>query len=69
MTWFTLFASCLLLIGVWRVGCKDRRGFVFSLLGDSMWAGVSAQRGMWDLFVVCLVFIFAAGMNYRKWRE
>ena len=61
------FANLLLLIGVYLIGRKDRRAFIFYGSGEAVWTACAIRMDLIDLAVVCAVFSFMAGWNYYRW--
>lgn len=63
----TWFANILLLISMWLIGRKNKLGFVFSTVGESIWVVISIYRGSWDLAFICFVFTVVPIYNYYLW--
>lgn len=62
------FASIVILYGSWLIGHKNRKGFIYQIAGNSLWAVVGLLRGLqWDLFFVSVVFVCMYIHNYIKW--
>lgn len=67
MTPVSGLASLMLFAGLYLLGRKKRTGFIFSVVGEALWATVAIQREMFDLAAVCLAFGLMAGVNFKKW--
>ena len=67
MTFLSWVGNILIVIGLWRVGSKDRNAFLFSIAGETCWIVWSALTGNWALTFICVVFNLLALRNYIKW--
>lgn len=56
--------NIFLVIGIWLVGYKNRKAFIFSVLGESIWLAYSIKREMYDLAFICVIF---GGLAIRNW--
>ena len=63
------FANVFIVIGLWRIGYKDRSAFLWTIVGEVIWTGYAAYIGMHSLSFICAVFAALAVRNYRKWGE
>src|SRR5689334_5719278 len=48
--------NVFIVIGIWLVGYKDRRCFLFSVVGELAWVVHALRRGQYDLAVICILF-------------
>lgn len=53
--------------GLWDVGNRARRGFLFSAFGESAWIANACLRSDWALTAICVVFLLMAIRNYVLW--
>lgn len=67
MTAPSLLASLLLLLGLWLTGSKCRHGFACTIAGESLWVIIAANRGAFDLSLLCVAFVAVAVRNFRRW--
>ena len=61
--------NLFIVAGLWGIGNKQRRAFLFSIVGESLWVIKSLSMGLYDLAFICLVFLLLAIRSYRKWSE
>lgn len=59
--------NILIILGLWRIGSKDRRAFLFSIAGETCWIVSSVATGNWALAFICTVFNVMAIRNFIKW--
>lgn len=59
----------LIIVGLWRIGEKDRRAFLFSIAGETCWTLAAAHDGDWALVFICTVFNIMAFRNFLKWAK
>jgi hypothetical protein len=59
--------NVFIVIGIWLVGNRDRRAFLFSIVGECAWIIAALMRHQYDLAVICVVFAALAGRNYVQW--
>lgn len=59
--------NLFIVIGLWRVGYKDRNAFLYSIVGETMWILWSWSTANWSLLFICSVFNLLAFRNYIKW--
>jgi len=69
MEWLGWAGNVLILIGMWLVGEKKRVCFLWTLVGESIWAGYALWLKMYDLSFICVIFALMAILNWRKWKE
>ncbi len=60
-------ANLIIWIGLWRVGNKSRNAFLFTMVGEAMYACHVAYRHDWPIFFAVLIFFTLAARNYWKW--
>jgi hypothetical protein len=60
--------NLLILVALWQIGCKNRAGWVWSVLGNIVWCIYAINLNMWDMLFVDMVSLILAGYNWRKWR-
>ena len=56
--------NVFLVIGLWLVGYKNRKAFIYSIIGETIWTIYSIKRGMYDLAFICIIF---GGLAIRNW--
>lgn len=61
--------NVLIVIGLWRIGDKDRNAFIYSILGEACWIIFSFQHALYSLALICGVFLIMATRNWLKWRR
>lgn len=64
---FGWLGNIFIVIGLWFVGDRKRSAFIFTIIGELIWAGYAMHLGMWDLAIICLVFALLALRNWFKW--
>ena len=63
------FGNILIVVGLWGVGNRQRRAFLFSIAGEAVWVLHAANQQLWDLASVCVVFLVMAIRGYIKWGQ
>lgn len=61
--------SCLILIGMWLLGKKQREGFLFGVAGESCWFLRGYYSVAPDLMSLSIIFIIINIWNFYKWRK
>ncbi len=61
--------NLLILIALWQIGCKNRIGWVWSVLGNIIWCIYAINLNMWDMLFVDTVSLILAAYNWRKWGQ
>lgn len=59
--------NVFIVVGLFLVGRKDRRAFLFSIAGETAWIVNAALRHDWALVTICAVFNLMAFRNYLLW--
>jgi hypothetical protein len=59
--------NVFIVLGLWGIGNKKRGAFLFSIAGESCWILKAFSLGMWDLGIICVVFLAMAVRAYCKW--
>lgn len=59
--------NVFLIIGLWLVGDKARKAFIFSVIGESIWIYYAMDKKMYDLAFICVIFALLALRNWIKW--
>ena len=59
--------NIFIIAGLFLVGEKQRKAFLFTIIGELIWAVKSAYQAQWDLLFVTLIFAALAGRNWFKW--
>lgn len=60
-------ANIILIVGALLIGEKNRKAFLFVIVGEGLWIFRSVELKAWDMLACCLVFLFLAIRNYFKW--
>lgn len=61
--------NIFLIIGLWMVGDKKRAGFIFSIIGESIYVYYSYQYKLWGLLFICIIFGLLAIRGWYKWGQ
>lgn len=56
-----------LIVGIWLVGAKLKRGFLWIGVGELAWVGYALYVEQYALAFICTVFGVMQFNNYRKW--
>lgn len=65
-----IIAGIFELIGLYVVGCRDKFGFLFNAIGNSLWIGyVFYSQSSYGLLIVCLPAMLINIYNYKKWSK
>lgn len=67
MGYLSWIGNLFIVIGLWRIGYKDRNAFLFSIIGETLWIAWSVLTHNWSLAFICTVFNVLALRNYLKW--
>ncbi len=62
-------ANLLIVVGLWFSGSKRWWAFLFTAVGEIVWASVAVYLGMYDLAFVCAIFTVLAIRNLLLWRR
>jgi hypothetical protein len=62
------FGNIFLVIGLWKIGNRERRAFAFSIVGELIWLAHSCRLGRWDMGFICVVFALMAARGWWRWR-
>lgn len=57
-----------IVVGLWKVGSRQRNGFLASIAGEACWIANAYLRSDWALASICVVFLLMAMRGYRLWR-
>lgn len=58
-----------IVLGLWGIGNKNRKAFLFSMVGETAWIVKSILTSQWDLAFICCVFCALAIRSYIKWND
>lgn len=67
MSYLGWLGNIFIVVGIWRVGNRQRNAFFFSIVGEIAWIIKSLYLGQYDLAVICGVFALLAVRSYVKW--
>lgn len=59
--------NLFIIAGLWGVGNRSRRAFLFSVVGEACWISNATARRDWALASICVVFAVMAIRGYIKW--
>lgn len=59
--------NALVLVGLWQIGRKLRSAFLWTFVGETLWAWVGYQTGQVDLCLICCLFSVMAIFNWLRW--
>lgn len=59
--------NILIWLGLWLVGRKDRKAFLFTIVGELVWVAYAAYYQWWDLSLSCIVFAAISAKNWVIW--
>lgn len=59
--------NVFIIIGLWLVGNKARKAFIFSLIGEAIWVVYSLNKNLYDLAFICAIFAALALRNWFAW--
>jgi hypothetical protein len=60
-------ANIFICIGLWKQGGKVWYAYLFTIVGEAIWAVISILKGQYDLAFICAVFAVLAIRNCYKW--
>jgi nicotinamide riboside transporter PnuC len=60
-------AAILEILGLWRIGNYDKKGFVLSLLCNITWGYVAIKMELYGLLIVVGLSVVLNIRNYWKW--
>lgn len=63
MSWI---ANILIIVGLFILGNKDRKAFIFTFIGEVLWFTHALLHQMYDLAFICAIFSTLALRNYIK---
>lgn len=61
--------NVLIVIGLWKVGDKTRKAFLFSIAGETLWTFAGLLTQNYALSFICAVFCVMAARNFFKWGQ
>lgn len=59
--------NIFIILGLWGIGNKNRKAFIFSVIGEILWIIKAVNDGSWDLAAICVVFAAVAIRNWFLW--
>lgn len=59
--------SALIFVGIWRVGSRDRSGFIWAFIGELLWVQRGIETGLLDLTLLSIAFVILNGLNWVRW--
>ena len=59
--------NILIIVGLYKIGNKQRSAFIWSICGESVWTTSALLTGNWALAFICTVFNLMAVRSYIKW--
>ena len=66
LTWA---GNLLIVVGLYKIGNKQRSAFIWSICGESAWTAAAIVREDWALATICTIFNIMAMRNFAKWGE
>lgn len=61
--------NALIVLGLWKLGQKNRRAFVYTAIGEILWAMRAIIQRDWELAAICVLFTALAVRNFILWRQ
>ncbi len=62
------FGNAAIVISVWRLGDKKWDGWIWSVVGNSLWAAYGIQHQIWSIVFIDGVMLYLAFRNLEKWK-
>lgn len=59
--------NVFIVFGLWGVGNKNRRAFLYCIVGEAAWTANAVLKHDWALASICVVFLGMAIRGYVKW--
>lgn len=57
-------ANAALLLGLLCLAKKKREGFLFNIVGNSLWGWIACVAGAQELFIINLVFVVVSAYSW-----
>lgn len=61
--------NLFIVLGLWKLGSKNRKAFIFSMLGEATWVLYATSIRMWPMAFICVVFFTLAARNFVVWGQ
>jgi len=61
--------NLVIIVGLWKIGDKDRRAFLWTMAGETLYGIHTFLTGDWAIFCAVLIFFSIAARNYWKWNR
>jgi len=61
--------NLLILLALYFIGCKHQIGWLFSIVGNSIWCWYAIRLGMLDVLFIDGLSLILAAYNWYKWRD
>jgi hypothetical protein len=59
--------NVFLIVGLTMMGSKYNHAFLFTAIGEFLWTVKAAKTKSWDIFVLSIVFMAIAVINWVQW--